>query len=286
MSSELGPASLRPVGRGGRHDGFRLVALDIDHTLVGDDNEIAARDLAAVRQCLAMGIEVVLATGRTRPGTIPIARQIGEGIPMICTTGGVTYNGRGEVIRRATVPLTLARDVLDRWRREGIPARADAAGTVYYTSAPPARWLVPGAIVDPDLADHLSKAPDQLVVWGEDGCRWTIRHLSYLSADVQLLVLPSWEEPRVVHVLHPRASKGAALADYCHSRGIDRSQVLAIGDSLNDFSLLSFAGTGIAMGHCEPMLRLVADVVLDAGEAVADALYAYVLSAGGRDGDC
>jgi len=261
---------------------FRLVALDIDDTLLGLDSRLSPRDAAAVRRLRQEGIEVILATGRTRVTTMPVARQIADDLPMICTTGSVTYDGAGRVLRRKTLPLELARAMLDDMRAAGLKVRADAGDVIYYTEPPEdPRWAPPG-VVSPDLADVLPEPPDQMVVWGEDACRWVIRHFSYLEGLVQLLVLPSVDRPRVVHILHPHATKGQALADYCRTRGIDRSQVLAMGDSRNDFSLLSFAGTGVAMGHSDPLLHLVADVVLEEGETVADALEAWVFSARSR----
>ncbi|REJ32633.1 MAG: hypothetical protein DIU82_12025 [Bacillota bacterium] len=265
-------------GPGAAAEGFRLIALDIDDTLLGLDKRLAPRDVEAVRRCRAAGIEVILATGRTRLTTMPVARQIADDLPMICTTGGVTYDGTGRVLRRLTLPLDLARFMLQEMRASGVRVRADAADTIYYTEQPADTRYAPPGIVVPDVADRLPAPPDQLVVWGEDACRWVIRHFAYLEGQVQLLVLPSFDAPRVVHILHPQATKGQALADYCRERGIDRRQVLAVGDSLNDFSLLSFAGTGVAMGHSEPLLHLVADVVLKEGETVADALEAWVLS--------
>lgn len=261
---------------------FRLVALDIDDTLLGLDRRLSPRDVAAVRRLREAGIEVILATGRTRQTTMPVARQIADDLPMICTTGGVTYDGAGRVLRRLTLPMDVARAMLTDMRAAGIRVRADADDTIFYTELPVNNPWAPPGVFQPDLADHLPAPPDQMVVWGEDHCRWVIRHFAYLDGQVQLLVLPGFDDPRVVHILHPRATKGQALADYCRAKGIPRSQVLAMGDSLNDFSLLSFAGTGVAMGHSDPLLHLVADVILRDGETVADALEAWVFA---RDAD-
>src|SRR5690606_28392369 len=85
-------------------------------------------------------------------------------------------------------------------------------------------------------------------------------------------------EPYVVHILHPRATKGAALAEYCRLRGIERRETIAFGDSLNDFSLLSYAGLGVAVADSEPRLRLVADKVMEPHETLADVLGMVVLN--------
>lgn len=256
----------------------KLIALDIDHTLVGRDQVIAPPDLAAVRRCIDRGVEIVLATGRTKPTTIPIVEQIGVDVPMICNTGGIVYDATRNVIRRLTLPLELARDMLRHMRMHEIAVRVDAADQFFY-SEPPERSF-PGleGTVAPDLADLLPGAPDQMIVWGRERTEWVIKHFSYLEGDVQLLVLPSYDDPRVVHILHPRATKGAALSDYCRRQNIRRSETIAFGDSLNDFSLLSYAGIGVAVADSEPRLHLVADKVMTDEETVADVLQHYVLA--------
>lgn len=257
--------------------GYRLIALDIDDTLLGPDKTIVSTDLTAIRRCMDAGIEVVLSTGRTRRTTLPVAEQIGGSIPIICTTGGVTYDGDGNTIRRLTIPTELARKMLYHLRRAGIAAFVDKDEDIHYTMQP--EWVYPGleGTVSPDLADTLTDAPDQIIVWGRDNTEWVIKHFSYLEGDVQLLVLPSHDDARVVHILPPTATKGNALADYCRRKGIKRRETTAFGDSLNDFSMLSYAGLGVAVADSEPRLRLVADKVMDDDETIADVLYRHVL---------
>lgn len=262
-----------------RYDPFALVAFDIDYTLIDAEGRIAPRDVDAIRRCRDRGVEVVLATGRTRPTTMPVAEQIGPNVPMICNTGGVTYDEHGATLRRLTVPLDLARSMLKQMKGDDIPVRVDAGGQYYFSHPPLRTFRHFEALVTPDIDERLEEPPDQLIVFGQESSEWVIRHFSYLEGDVQLLVLPSHDEPRVVHILHPLATKGAALADYCRRRGIDRRATIAFGDSLNDFSLLSYAGMGVAVADSEPRLRLVADKVMTYDETLADVLETYVLNA-------
>lgn len=259
---------------------FKLVALDLDDTLLGPDKSIDARDLAAVRQCMAQGVEIVIATGRSRWTTEPVAREIGGDIPLICNTGGVVFDGNGERLRHLTLPLELARTMVARMLAEDIPVRVDVGDDVFFSQEP--EFPIPhlDVTVRSDLEEVLTEGPEQMVVWGPEATEWVVKHYSYLEGDLQLLVLPSIDEPRVVHILHPRATKGGALADYARRRGIRREQTMAFGDSLNDFSLLSYAGMGVAMADHEPRLQLVADKVLRNGETIADVLYERVLGGG------
>lgn len=258
---------------------YKLVALDLDDTLLGANKQIAPQDLEAVRQCIDAGVEVVIATGRSKWTTWPVAKEIGPDIPLICNTGGVTFDGAGQIIRHLNIPLELARGMLQHMRKEQIPVRVDVGDDVFFTQQP--GFTIPhleGKFA-PDLADTLAAAPDQMVVWGAEATEWVIKHYSYLEGVLQLLVLPSIDEPRVVHLLHPRATKGNALEDYCRRQGIERRETIAFGDSLNDFSMLSYAGLGVAMAMHEPRLRLVADVILAEDETVADGLRRHVLQA-------
>lgn len=256
---------------------FKLLAFDLDDTLLDEDKQIAPRNLEAIRRCLDAGVEVVIATGRSRWTTLPVAEQIGPNIPIICNTGGVTFDASGRPIRHLKVPLEHTRAMLHHMHKEGIPVRVDVGDEVFVTEEP--GFTIPHLqmTVVANLADTLVDAPDQLVVWGTEETEWVIKHYSYLEGDLQLLVLPSIDEPRVVHILHPRATKGSALADYARRQGVKRRETMAFGDSLNDFSLLSYAGMGIAMAVHEPRLKLVADKVLDEQETIADVLERYVL---------
>lgn len=257
---------------------FKLVAFDLDDTLLGPDKRIAPRDLEAVRDCMAAGVEVVIATGRSRWTTWPVAREIGGDIPLICNTGGVVFDGGGERIRHLTLPLELARQMLKHMEAEDIPARVDVGENVFFTREPGFQIPHLDATLNTNLPRTLDSGPDQMVVWNPEATEWVVKHYSYLEGELQLLVLPSIDEPRVVHILHPRATKGSALADYARRRGVEREETMAFGDSLNDFSLLSYAGLGVAMADHEPRLRLVADKVLGNGETIADVLYKYVLA--------
>lgn len=257
---------------------FKLVALDIDYTLLGPDQVIAPADLDAVRRCIDRGVEVVLATGRTKPTTVPVAAQIGAAVPMICNTGGIIFDAEGHVIRRLTLPLEIAKYMLREMEAADIAVRVDAGDRFFYTEPPERSYPGLEGLVTRDVADKLPAAPDQIIVWGRERTEWVIKRFSYLQGDVQLLVLPSYDDPRVVHLLHPRATKGAALSDYCRRQGIQRSETIAFGDSLNDFSLLSYAGVGVAVADSEPRLHLVADKVMTPAESLADVLEEYVLT--------
>lgn len=269
--SQAKAESLRPGPYG-------LVALDIDYTLINADQRIAPHDLDAIRRCMERGVEVVLATGRTKPTTIPVAEQIGPDIPMICNTGGIIYDADGHIVRRLTLPLDLSRSLLTQMKADDIPVRVDADGQFFFSHTPLRSFPGLEAVVTPDIAERLATPPDQIIVFGREPTEWVIKHFSYLEGEVQLLVLPSHDEPRVVHILHPLATKGAALAEYCRRRGIERRATIAFGDSLNDFSLLSFAGMGVAVADSEPRLHLVADKVMTHEETLADVLETYVLN--------
>lgn len=257
---------------------YKLVALDLDDTLLDADKNIAPRDLQTIRRCMSEGIEVAIATGRSRWTTLPVAEQIGGPVPLICNTGGITFDATGQRIRHLTLSLELARAMLEHMETEGIPARVDVGKDVLFTQEP--GFTIPNLPARPqaDLPRTLSTAPDQMVVWGAEATEWVVKHYSYLEGELQLLVLPSIDEPRVVHILHPRATKGGALEDYARRQGIEREETIAFGDSLNDFSLLSYAGLGVAMAVHEPRLQLVADKVLRNGETIADVLERHVLA--------
>jgi hydroxymethylpyrimidine pyrophosphatase-like HAD family hydrolase len=97
----------------------RLLAIDLDGTLVRDDGEIAPEDVAAVARAQAHGVKVTLATGRLGPAALPLARALDLGDPMVCADGGATFCPRtSDLLEVSPVPLTALQTLLDA-AREG-----------------------------------------------------------------------------------------------------------------------------------------------------------------------
>jgi Cof subfamily protein (haloacid dehalogenase superfamily) len=278
---------------------IRLLATDIDGTLLNPQFQISEGDLAALRRAHAAGIEVVLVTGRRHTFALPIAKQLGFDLWLISSNGAVTRSLSGETFHRDMMPAQTCRRVcgamqefrgntvltFDKETKGAIVLeRLDELGESIR------RWLeknmeyiefvVPienALVADPVQAmfcgtvKRMSAALQALENTGMDGLV-TILRTEYPERDLSM-----------IDVLNTGCSKGHALERWAVYRGYQREEVMAVGDNHNDVEMLEFAGYPVIMGNACEELRargwrvtrgnhecgVAAAVELALGEAVA-----------------
>lgn len=248
---------------------IRLIAADIDGTLLNSEFRISDLDLGALRRAHDAGIEVVLVTGRRHTFALPIAQMLGFDIWVISSNGAITRSLAGETFHRDMLPLDTCRKLVLGMREfrgnTVLTFDTEAKGAIVIErmdelSASIQRWLeknlnfidfvipIEGALVtDPVQAMFCGPIPRMHKVLSEiDG----------LSLDVTVL---RTEYPvrdlSIVDVLNGGCSKGHALERWASHRGIPRKEVMAIGDNYNDIEMLAFAGYPFIMGNASEELR-------------------------------
>lgn len=248
---------------------IRLIAADIDGTLLNSEFRISDLDLGALRRAHDAGIEVVLVTGRRHTFALPIAQMLGFDIWVISSNGAITRSLAGETFHRDMLPLDTCRKLVLGMREfrgnTVLTFDTEAKGAIVIErmdelSASIQRWLeknlnfidfvipIEGALVtDPVQAMFCGPIPRMHKVLTEiDG----------LSLDVTVL---RTEYPvrdlSIVDVLNGGCSKGHALERWATHRGIPREEVMAIGDNYNDIEMLAFAGYPFIMGNASEELR-------------------------------
>ena len=242
----------------------RLLATDLDGTLLGDDGLVSARTRRALRAIQDAGTEVVIATARPVRWIQEIARETGVTGTAVCANGAVIWDlGADALLHRFPVDPSSAREVVARlgsivpggaWAVEGI----DSFG---HEPAYERRWPVP----DDTVVDHIDSLLAEPVVKLLLRCPppRTSDDPHRARAAVGDLVELTWSEPsaELLEMSGAGVSKGAGLAALCATRGIDAAQVVAFGDMPNDLSMLTWAGCGVAMGNADPSVIAAADEV-------------------------
>jgi Cof subfamily protein (haloacid dehalogenase superfamily) len=249
----------------------KLVALDIDGTIVpgrGDSNELPGeRVRRAIAGLTDAGVHVVLASGRMFPGTQRIATCLGLRTPVICQQGCSVHLMDGTMLHEFPIEHRVALEVVAYARELG---RA-------YEWFNPLRYL---ASVESEATRNYGRvsgiAPEYRADPERSGVRPTgvgvISNAEEASGIHRELVsryadaLHVLDFPEVTVAVAPDANKGHALSLLCADFGIDRHEVLAIGDSVNDAPMLAWAGRGIAMAHADRYALAAADEVLDGDE--------------------
>jgi Cof subfamily protein (haloacid dehalogenase superfamily) len=255
-------------------DSLRLIAIDIDGTLLNPEFQISENDLATLRRTHAQGIEIILVTGRRHTFALPIARQLGFDLWLISSNGAVTRSLAGETFHRDLLPEATCRELVgvmqefrgqtvltfDRIGLHGEASRPIVIERLDELEGSIQRWLeknmqyiqfvVPienALTTDPVQAmfcGPVAKMQRVLQVLGSCGLPITVLRTEYPGRDLS-----------IVDVLNAGCSKGHALERWANYRQITREQVMAIGDNYNDIEMLAFAGHPFIMGNASKELR-------------------------------
>ena len=249
---------------------IRLLATDIDGTLLNPQFTISDGDLMALRRAHAAGIEIVLVTGRRHTFALPIAKQLGFDLWLISSNGAVTRSLAGETFHRDLMPVETCRRlvgsmqefrgntvltfdnetkgaiVLERLDELGVSIRRWLEKNMEYIE-----FVVPvenALVTDPVQAmfcgtmARMHLALEALKRAGMDGTV-TVLRTEYPERDLSM-----------IDVLNAGCSKGHALERWAAHRGYRRDQVMAVGDNHNDIEMLEFAGHPVIMGNaCEEL---------------------------------
>ncbi len=249
---------------------IRLIASDIDGTLLNPQFQISEDDLTALQRAHAAGIEIVLVTGRRHTFALPIAKQLGFDLWLISSNGAVTRSLSGETFHRDLMPRETCRELctsmqafrgntvltfdketkgaivlehlddlnasIRRWLEKNMAYIEFVVPIEQALTADPVQSMFCGSMV------RMSEALRALEGSGM-GNRITVLRTEYPNRNLSL-----------IDVLNAGCSKGHALERWAVHRGFRREQVMAIGDNHNDVEMLEFAGLPVIMGNaCEEL---------------------------------
>ena len=249
---------------------IRLLATDIDGTLLNPQFQISEGDLLALRRAHAAGIEIVLVTGRRHTFALPIAKQLGFDLWLISSNGAVTRSLAGETFHRDLMPAEACRKLcgaMQEFRGNTVLTfDKETKGAIVLErldelGASIRRWLEKNMefieFVIP-IEDALVSDPVQAMFCGTMArMRDALRALDGAGMDGTVTVLRTEYPARdlsMIDVLNAGCSKGHALERWAKFRGYGREEVMAIGDNHNDVEMLEFAGHPVIMGNaCEEL---------------------------------
>lgn len=238
----------------------KAVALDVDGTVLDHDGSLPGAVRHAVRAVVDAGVPVVLATGRSWHGTLPVVEQLGlGGGPSVCSNGAVvvdfpperivkavTFDPRSVIERvEAHAPGTLiaVEEIGRGYRLNGHFPEGDLTGEmviedVEQLSARPVTRII---LRDPARSDHEFVGLAERL--GLHGVQYYVGYSAWLD------IAPAG------------VTKAAGLDEVVAGLGITAGDVLAVGDGRNDVEMLTWAGRGVAMGQAPPEVRRAADAV-------------------------
>ena len=265
----------------------RLIAFDLDGTLFSAGENLVqpvVRD--AIRRAAARGVTITLATGRPFFFSRSVAAGLGLTAPLICYQGGVVQAMDGRLLHNVTFSSQALAPALALARRNRWQVYLEGNGTLYLESGVIYDEMLLTIMALPiqrerDLA-QVDLTPNQFSVYMPGGVAEA--HVAELQASFGSAATVMRTHPRIINAIPAGVSKGGALAWLAEHLGIPQAAVLAVGDSDNDVSMVSWAGVGVAMGGSRASVLAVADWVAPSVEqhGAAATLHRFVLSGDGR----
>lgn len=263
---------------------IRLVALDLDGTLIGEDLVLRPRVVDAVARAREAGTIVAIVTGRMFAASRPFAQTLGITGPVVCYQGAAIFDAvSGAMLRETPVQPDVAGTVLDWAHEHGVHVQCYADDTLYveqinrfskrYTDLARVE-----PVVVPSLRAAFAGRPTIKIVLVDDAER-SNQHLAALHALLGDRAYLTRSHVDFVEVIDPAVNKGEALRFVAERAGVPLDETLAVGDAWNDLPLLDAAAIGVAMGSAPPEVLSRADAVVAdvANDGVAEAIERFVL---------
>ncbi|NUT48557.1 MAG: HAD family phosphatase [Saccharothrix sp.] len=243
---------------------FRLVATDLDGTLVRDDNTVSDRTRTALAAVRGAGAHHVIVTGRAVAWSRAVFEQLGYDGLAVCGQGAQVYHaGEDRLLTAVTLDRKVAHLALEKLQADLGPVAAAVSRA----------GLTGDVVVDPHyvyrLALPIHTAADRAELWAEPILKAYIQHPDLDDDELAArareicggLVDVTYAGPGIVELLPPGLSKSVGLSLVARRLGAKAAEAIAFGDMPNDVSMLRWAGHGVAMANAHPELKAVADEV-------------------------
>lgn len=265
---------------------IKLIAVDLDGTLLNSQHTLSERNRDALRRAIEQGVQVILATGKTRRSADSIIAALNIQSPGIYSQGLVIVNADGTVRHQQTFDAQLARRIIPFAEERGFGVLIYSGfGLLARAADPRIDEIISYGEPQPEMVGPLvnildTRPVNKLLIVGEQPRLRALRYQLDKMFGAQI-TLTTAGLSTTIEVLPPNTSKGRALRLLANELSIAKEEILAIGDGENDREMLQFAGIGLAVANADPHLKEVADEVIASNneDGVAQAVEKYVLQA-------
>ena len=229
-----------------------MIVIDLDGTLLRPDLSVSEHTVKTLEKCRASGVRVVYATGRGRSAEMVAPKGLFDA--KISMNGATARIGE-KIVYNRLIPYLSARPVLLACDRRGLKAASEYSGMHYSNFAVSEVWPHVTYYKIVDFSQHEMDAEKlNIVVERPDDATFIKERL---RGDLHLHV----SNDGLAMVMHNEATKARAVAELARIWNIDRPEIAAFGDDVNDIDMLNYVGTGIAMGNALPEVKAAASNV-------------------------
>jgi Cof subfamily protein (haloacid dehalogenase superfamily) len=262
---------------------IRLVAIDLDGTMLSRERQIPERNKMAVQAASQAGVMVVLASGRIAPSMRPFADQLGLNGAMICSNGAHVTGRSGEELLHLGLDAETTETVLGYAEANGVHLNVYSRSTLRFLAE--SLWgevyksrvtTIEHQVLTPAERASLSPTKMMLVAAPAELAFHREALAGRIDPERARMVI---SEPEYLEILAASASKATGLEKLASACGIDRSEVAAIGDYLNDLEMIQWAGLSGAVANAAPEVIAAARVTVSSNEdaGVAEFIFEHVL---------
>lgn len=265
--------------------GIKLLALDLDDTLLDSGLKIAPDCITAIQAARARGVRVTISTGRMYRSALPYAQQLEIDVPLITYQGAWVKNSlTEEVLYYEPLGYELSKQIMEFFRGMGVHYHSyfndelcmeqlSEEGNFYSHLAG-----VKPHIVE-DLIIELNRNEAMKIMAITDNQKVLLEMESELRSRFSQSLYITRSKPCYLEVMSRLASKANALQVIANHYGIDRKEVMAVGDSYNDIDMIEWAGLGVAMGNAFDPVKEAANFVTATNDedGVAEAIRRFIL---------
>jgi Cof subfamily protein (haloacid dehalogenase superfamily) len=264
---------------------YKLLALDIDGTLINQRLEISGANKSAICAAQRHGIIVTLATGRSYHSAKQYADQLKIKHPLICANGAIIRSGDGKVLGERCLNQNLAAQIIEEMTSLGLFVQAYHRDGIASLGVSSSLWQFMRTFWDftkngywtniwynlrqyrlsqvshyPKLGEEIREGnirPHKIFATGDSACLVELQQ-KYRALNLTVEYYGGYNGKMYLELMPPQVSKGAALQELAHHMNVAMEQVVAVGDNLNDLSMVSAAGLGVAMGNSPDELKDIA----------------------------
>jgi HAD superfamily hydrolase (TIGR01484 family) len=258
---------------------IRVLACDVDGTLIGPDGVLPSRNLTAVQATVAAGVHVVLATIRKRDTAEMMVEQLGIRCALICEGGASIYDADGVLVRRHSLPDDVASAIATLADQYQFPLATTVDEVNYCGPGYEPGLLLGGASIRvPSNQEAVSGPVSRMVVRDSEA----VELIAATFSDAALHIVRHYRTDGTFIdgvITHRDATKANGVSTLLTQWGLRWADVMAIGDAEADIAMIERARIGVAVANATAPVRDVADfVTLSASEAgVADAIERFGL---------
>lgn len=235
-------------------DKIRLIAIDIDGTLIDDEYNVSDNTIETIRTLKENGTEVALVTGRAHCGAKKVMDELGISLPIISHNGGKVTLEDGTIILNEKFPISSIEEVLEHGQKNDIYMKVYIDDCFYVTvDNGMTKWSAKKHNMKYKVVENLNKDIHEeinllILFYEHEISQDHLEEFSHLNVEV------TTSFPKAIELIPRGVSKALGLSHLKDHLKIKQDEILAIGNGLNDLSMLEFAGIGIAMKNSDQIL--------------------------------